>query len=180
MLLGPAPALRVRNALWAPPFFPVVLPPAALDRDQMDEADWSQHPMGYLCLLLTRSCWEENVQLDSEIFLQSAEGKNGTRGWNWNVQGWGSGLSKKMLMPGNLWLPYGQILHRFCPGWRESGTLTHSPSWACVRDCWILCWLAWLPELTSLAPSALDLYLPFWIIFYFFIPTPLPKKPYFC
>lgn len=31
----------------------------------------------------------------------------------------------------------------------------------------------------TVAPSALDLYLPFWIIFYFFIPTPLRKKPCF-
>lgn len=32
----------------------------------------------------------------------------------------------------------------------------------------------------TVAPSALDLYLPFWVIYCFFIPTPLPQKPYFC
>lgn len=34
---------------------------------QMGEADWSQPPMGHLCLLLTRSCWEEDVRLDSDF-----------------------------------------------------------------------------------------------------------------
>lgn len=159
------------------PYFQLCLPALAGQDSQMDEADLSQHPIGQLCFLLTRSCWEENVWLGSGIFLQSAEGKReegvkleGTRLRLWPQQR--DANAWESLAP--LWLNSVQRLP-----WMEEIGHTHPLSFPtfCRELLYLVLTSMAARSLFTEAPCALDLYLPFWIIFYFFIP-PLPKRPF--
>lgn len=104
--------------------------------------------------------------------LQREEGR---RGWNWKVQGQESDVSKKMQVCGNPWLSCCRILCRDCPGWIELAAL--NPLFFLSLHQGLL-----YPVLTRMAarslftvtPCALDLYLPFSIVFYIFL-LPFPE-----
>ena len=113
----------------------------------------------------------------SGIFLQSSEGKReegvkleGTRLRPWPQQkdtnAWES------LAP--LWLNSVQRLP-----WMEEIGHTHPLSFPsfCRELLYLVLTSMAARSLFTEAPCALDLYLPLWIVFYFFIP-PLPKRPF--
>lgn len=143
----------------------------------MDEADLSMRPIGQLCFFLARSHCEEHGWLASGIFLQSAEGRReegvkqeGPRLSLWPQQKDAS--ARESLTP--LWLNSVQIA-------LEGGSWQYLPTVLpelCQGPLYpVLTGLA-ARSLFSVAPCALDLYLPFWIVFYCFLLLPLPPPSF--